>query len=130
MPWACVFLPCEVEDWWEDKKLFLLLSHVRSVDELGQLIAAHGRGDRVMSRRLSSLAGLRVFLAQHCTQDEQKVFLSTTLPFIAKSASSLDERVPESGIPFLGRQEGKPCYGASKRVHFSEFRPSAPECTC
>ena len=106
-PW--VYLPCDSEAWWEDKKLFLLLSHLRSVEEFGALISAHTRqgGERtILSHRLKDLAGLRVFLADHCSPEEKTRFLRSTLPFVAKTASCLDERVPESGIPFLAQQEG------------------------
>ncbi len=107
---ATVFLPCESEDWWEDKKLFLLLPNLRSVEELGQLIAAHTRApaERTLSRLLAKLTGLHAFLKDYCSPEEQKAFCGKTLPFIAKSASCLDERVPVTGVPFLREQEGKP----------------------
>ncbi len=110
---ATVFLPCESEDWWEDKKLFLLLMSLRSVDELGHLIAAHTRAgeQRVLSHLLARLGGLHAFLVNFCSPDEQAVFCAKTLPFIAKSASCLDERVPATGIPFLQGQEGSYFFG-------------------
>ena len=106
---ACLFLPCDSEDWWDDKKLFLLLFHLRSLDEFTQFINAHcrsGAKDSGLSKRLRDLQGLRAFLEQYCSPEEQHNVFKRTLPFIAKSASCLDERVPESGIPFLERHEG------------------------
>ena len=47
------------------------------------------------------------FLTNFCTGEEQKKFFTTTLPFIARSASLLEERVPSSGIPYLLNQESK-----------------------
>ena len=107
---AAVLLPCDVEEWWEDKKLFVLLSSARSLQEFDLLIKSHTRENKpqsVISRRLEALSGLNKFLVDFCSAEEQKTFMSVTLPFIAQSASILDERVPDSGIPFLERQECK-----------------------
>ena len=107
---ACLVLPCDCEEWWEDKKFFLLLMHLHSLDEFSRLIKAHSRRaegeDWGFSRRLRDLEGLRAFLVTYCSPEEQQTFFNQTLPFIAKSASCLDERVPETGIPFLERHEG------------------------
>ena len=119
---ACLLLPCDCEEWWEDKKLFLLLMHLHSLDEFLQLIKAHSRRaggeDWGFSRRLRDLEGLRAFLVDYCSPEEQQTFFNRTLPFIAKSASCLDERVPETGIPFLERHEG-----------MASFRNSNPKYT-
>lgn len=114
---ATVFLPCESEDWPEDKKLFLILASLRSADDLGRLIAAHTRsgasagahaaGESALARRLRALAGLHAFLVTHYGAEERRAFFSRTLPLVARSASLLDERVPSSGLPFLKRQEGE-----------------------
>lgn len=112
---ATVFLPCESEEWPEDKKLFLLLASLRSADDFGGLIAAHTRGPAghsagegpVLSRRLRPLAGLHAFLVTHYSPEERQVFFSRTLPLVARSASLLDERVPACGLPFLRQQEGE-----------------------
>lgn len=105
---ARVLLPCEVEEWWEDKRLFLLLSHMRTIKDFDLLISSHTRKDQnktVFFKRLTALQGLRVFLANYCTVEQQNTFFTSTLPCIAKAASFLDERVPDSGIPFLSKQE-------------------------
>lgn len=107
---ARVLLPCEVEEWWEDKRLFLLLSHMRTIKDFDLLISSHTRKDQnktLFFKRLTALQGLRVFLANYCTVEEQNTFFTSTLPCIAKAASFLDERVPDSGIPFLSKQECK-----------------------
>lgn len=106
---AAVLLPCEVEEWWEDKRLFLLLSSIRSVKDLEQLITSHTRESSeqtVLSDRLKKLSGLIVFLRKYCDNNERGIYTSVTLPFIAQTASKLDELVPTSGIPFIVRQEG------------------------
>lgn len=107
---ARVLLPCEVDEWWEDKRLFLLLFHLRTIKDLDLLISSHTRKEEaqtVFYKRLTALRGLRVFLVNYCTPEEQKTFLTSTLPCIAKAASFLDERVPDTGIPFLYKQECK-----------------------
>lgn len=90
--------------------MFLLLMNLRSVEELGQLIATHTRAadERLLSQLLAKLSGLHAFLVEFCSPEEQTAFCAKTLPFIAKSASCLDERVPATGIPFLQGQEGRP----------------------
>lgn len=106
---ARVLLPCDVEEWWEDKRLFLLLSHMRTIKDFDMLISSHTlKGDKgsVFFKRLTALKGLREFLVNYCTAEEQKTFFTLTLPCIAKAASFLDERVPDTGIPFLYKQEG------------------------
>lgn len=115
---ANVSLPCDNEEWWEDKRLFMLLSHMRTVKELEVLISSHTRKDTqpsVLSKRCKDLSGLVTFLQKFCTAEEQKVYAGVTLPFIARAACCLDERVPESGIPFIVQQECKylilKCYG-------------------
>ena len=110
---ANVLLPCEVEEWWEDKRLFLLLSHLRTIKDFDLLLSSHaskGKPKTVFAKRLTALQGLRVFLTRYLTAEEQKTFLTSTLPCIAKAASFLDERVPDTGIPFLYKQEGKNLY--------------------
>lgn len=105
---ARVLLPCEVEEWWEDKRLFILLSNIRSVNDLSTLITSHTRKDSeptVLSNRLKQLSGLLVFLNKYCTKEESDTYTCSTLPFIAQSASKLDELVPESGVPFIVQQE-------------------------
>ena len=105
---AQVLLPCEVDEWWEDKRLFLLLSHMRTIKDFDLLLSSHtrkGQEKTVFFKRLTALQGLRLFLANYCTGEEQSTFLTSTLPCIAKAASFLDERVPGSGIPFLSNQE-------------------------
>lgn len=107
---ARVLLPCEVEEWSEDKRLFLLLSHIRSVSDLSTLITSHTREDSepsVLADRLKQLSGLLAFLKEHCTNEESYTYTRSTIPFIAQSASRLDELVPESGMPFIVQQEGQ-----------------------
>ena len=114
---ARVLLPCVVEEWWEDKRLFLLLSHMRTIKDFDLFISSHTRKDQqktVFFKRLTALQGLRVFLANYCTVEEQNTFFTSTLPCIAKAASFLDERVPDSGIPFLSKQECK----SEGKLHF------------
>ena len=106
---ARVLLPCDVQAWSEHKKLFLLLSYVRSVEELNRLSATHTRQltpENVVGQRLKELAGLAEFLASYCSADERKIFLGKTLPFIAKSAASLEDRIPACGISYLETQDG------------------------
>jgi len=107
---ACVLLPCDVEQWWEDKRLFLLLSHLRTVSDLETLITSHTRKDSertTLSYRLKELKGFLVFLKNFCEEEEREQCIKVTLPFIAKSAAKLEELVPESGIPFIVQNEGE-----------------------
>lgn len=107
---AYVSLPCEFEEWWDYKKILIMLSHLRSVQDLNLLISSHTRpedGPSPTSRSLAALKGLVAFLSEFCTPDEQKRFVSSTLPFIARSAVKLEDRVPMSGIPTLEQQESK-----------------------
>ena len=108
---AQVFLPCESEAWSDDKRLFLLLSKLNSVQELRGMIDDHNRGVEsadapVMSHRLHSLRGLTIFLTELATEEETKLFFSKTLPFICRSASLLETLVPDEGVPYLRQQEG------------------------
>lgn len=105
-----VVLPCDYEEWLDYQKIFILLSHLRSVKDLNLFISSHTRREDVptpISRCLEALKGLMAFLTDFCTPEEQKKFLTSTLPFIARSASQLEERVPLSGIPFLSEQESE-----------------------
>ena len=106
-----VELPCDFEEeWWEYNRLFILLSHLRSINELNLLISSHTRPDEppsLISASLTALKGLMVFLSDYCTPDEQKKFITKTLPFIARAAAKLEERAPTSGIPRLEKQESK-----------------------
>lgn len=107
---AYVDLPCDTVKWVEYKNLFIMLSHLRSIDDLKLFIGSYTRSDTLPSetaRCLSALQGLVVFLAENCCWNEQKKFMRKTLPFIAKSAALLEERVPASGLPFLEKQESK-----------------------
>lgn len=108
---AQVFLPCESEAWEKDKRLFLLLSKLNSVDELRGMIDDHNRGLEsadvpVIPQRLRSLRGLAIFLTELATEEEREVFFSVTLPFVCRSASLLEALVPDEGIPYLRQQEG------------------------
>lgn len=105
---SVVDLPCEYEEWWDYQKMFILLSHVRSIKDLNLLISSHTRDDlrgSPSANFLTSLKGLVAFFSEYCTLEEQKKYVSETLPFIAKAASLLEERVPLSGIPCLQKQE-------------------------
>lgn len=111
---SVVDLPCEYEEWWDYQKVFILLSHLRSVLELNLLISCHTRtgggeeaSDSPTSRCLGALKGLLTFLTEYYTPEEQKRFVSHTLPFVARAACLLEERVPLSGIPRLQKQESK-----------------------
>ena len=107
---AYVCLPCDSEDWWDYQKMFILLSHLRSVEELNLLISSHTRPDEEIypsSKALAGLKGFQVFLKQYCTPEQQKKIVTRTLPFIAKAAAMLEERVPPSGIPCLEKQESE-----------------------
>lgn len=82
---------------------------MRTIKDFDMLISSHTlKGDKgsVFFKRLTALKGLREFLVNYCTAEEQKTFFTLTLPCIAKAASFLDERVPDTGIPFLYKQEG------------------------
>lgn len=111
---SVVDLPCECEEWWDYQKLFIMLSHLRSMKDLNLLISCHTRTgdgeeptDSPSSKCLRALKGLLVFLTEYYTPEEQKRFASQTLPFVARAASLLEERVPLSGIPCLQKQESK-----------------------
>lgn len=102
-----VTLPCQDDAGWkEDKTLFTLLSNLGSLRELNELIASHTSEDVIRSK-LESLAGLAVFLEKHCNEEERATFFERTLPCIVTAAASLKERVPESGVPFLRKQESE-----------------------
>lgn len=103
-------LPCQDNAGWkEDKSLFTLLSNLGSLRELNELIASHTREDSsaFLCSRLESFAGLAVFLENHCSEEEQAAFFERTFPFIINAAACLKERVPESGVPFLRKQESE-----------------------
>lgn len=107
---SVVILPCDYEEWWEYKRLFILVSHLRSILDLKLLISSHTREDispSPISRCLGALKGLLAYLFDYCNQDEQEKFLTKTLPFIARSAALLEERIPLSGIPYLEKQESR-----------------------
>ena len=128
---SVIDLPCDYEEWWDYQKLFILLSHVRSIQELDLLISSHTRADggpSPTSKVLGDLKGLVIFLREFCTRAEQKNFLGHTLPFIARTAALLEERVPLSGIPSLQQQESKPpreLEGSNR--HFSHKHFGCPE---
>lgn len=109
---SVIDLPCEFEEWWEYKKVFILLSHLRSMRELTLLISSHTRTRDIegeprspISNVLGALKGLVAFLVDFYTPEEQQKFVSHTLPFVAKAAALLEERVPLAGIPCLEKQE-------------------------
>ena len=107
---ACVDLPCDYEQWAEYKNLFIMLSHLRSIDDLKLFIGSYTRSDTppsVTASCLKALQGLVVFLTDNFCCNEQKKFMKKTFPFIAKSAGLLEARVPISGLPFLEKQESK-----------------------
>ena len=102
-------LPCDSQEWPEHKKLFLLLSHLRSAEQFTSLVSAYSLQDgsaEPFSRMIRVLEGLGVYLKDFCNEAEREEFFSKTLPFISMSASSLEERAPANGIPFLRQQEG------------------------
>ena len=110
-----VTLPCHDEAGWkEDKTLFTLLSNLGSLRELNELIASHAREDSspFIRSKLESFAGLAAFLEKHCSEEERAAFFERTFPCIINAAACLKERVPESGVPFLRKQESE----------FSHFR--------
>lgn len=102
-------LPCDYEDdWREYKKLFILLSHLRSINELHLLISSHTREDSPpgpIYNTLKALKGLLAYLTGYCSPEEQESFMKGILGLIARSAAMLEERVPSTGIPFLESQE-------------------------
>ena len=107
---AYVGLPCGTEEWAEQKNVFFMLSHLRSLDDLELFMESYTRPDAApsaTSKCLSSLRGLVVFLTENCGTEDQSKFLKKTLPFIAKSAALLEQRVPLSGMPLLEKQESK-----------------------
>ena len=103
-----VLLPChDNASWEEDKTVFNLLSNVHSLREFSELRDSHAREDSPLRARLERFSGLLIFLDQYCTEEERAAFFELTLPFIINAAVCLKERVPESGVPFLRRQECK-----------------------
>ena len=107
---AYISLPCDSEDWWDYQKMFILLSHLRSLEDLNLLISSHTRPDEQVypsSKALSALKGFLAFLKDYCTPEQQKTIVTHTLPCIAKAAAMLEERVPPSGIPRLEKQESE-----------------------
>ena len=111
---SVVDLPCDYEEWWDYKKVFILLSHLRSMRDLTLLISSHTRtGDEEeprgspISKVLGGLKGLVTFLTDFYTPEEQKKFVSCTLPYVAKAAALLEDRVPLAGIPRLEKQESE-----------------------
>ncbi len=107
---SCIDLPCDYDEWFEYKKLFLLLSHLRSLSDLDVFISSHTRADlapSAISDVLVRLKGLVSYLSCECSPQEQNTFFKLTLPFIAREASFLDQRIPERGLPYLEKQESK-----------------------
>ena len=106
-----VYLPCDSEQWPEDKKYFRALSAIKSVEELQRAIDDNDKyGDTQITttaERWRCLRGLSVFMATAASESEREEFFVRTLPFIARSASCLDVLVPEDGIPMLCQQESK-----------------------
>lgn len=110
---AQVFLPCESQQWQEDKTYFTLLSKIHSAEEFDHVIKqAVSEGGAVDAdevstpQRMASLQGLAYYFTHIAAQDEKELFFTRTLPFICRSASCLDVLVPEQGVPFLKQQEG------------------------
>lgn len=111
---AQVFLPCESQQWPQDKEYFKLLSKIKSCHEFKQLIDAKSsevdpspHEHKVsMGQRLKCLQGLAVFMTDIASDEEREQFFSITLPFICRVASCLDVLVPEDGVPFAIQQEG------------------------
>ena len=107
---AYVELPCDAEEWPEQKNVFIMLSHLRSLDAMKLYVSSYTRPEAapsVTTKCLSSLRGLMAFLTDKCSAEEQNVFTTKTLPYIAKNAALLEDRVPISGLPFLEKQESK-----------------------
>lgn len=105
-----VYLPCDSEDWSDFQRMFILLSHLRSMEDLTLLISSHTRPDEEIypsSRALGALKGFLAFLKDYCTPEQKSKVVTHTLPFIAKSAGMLEERVPPCGIPCLSKQESE-----------------------
>lgn len=118
-----VRLPCYGGSSWEEyKQLFVLLSNLQTLESFRELISAYTRGEpSPLSEKLSCLSGLVVFLETFCSEEERKTFFDQTLPFIAKAAILLEERVPDSGVPFLHRQESKRLFNLASRSFFFFF---------
>lgn len=109
---AQVFLPCESQQWPEDKKYFTLLSKIYSAEEFDKVVRDSSETGALeedvvsTSQRIASLQGLSYFFSHVASQNEKDLFFSRILPFICRSASCLDVLVPEQGVPFLKQQEG------------------------
>ncbi len=107
---AQVFLPCESQQWVEDKKYFRRLSLIRTAEHFESHINENSESadEKVVNtaQRLYFIQGLSVFISQIATFEEKQVFFKRTLPFICRSASCLDVLVPDQGVPFLRQQEG------------------------
>ena len=110
---SIVDLPCEYGEWRDYQNVFILLSQARTLRELKLLAASQTRDEEALaspfSRCLEALKGLFAFLTEFYTPDEQKAFVTRTLPFVAMAASLLEERIPTSGISRLQKQESKTC---------------------
>ena len=107
---AQVFLPCESQQWQEDKKYFTVLSKIRSAEEFETYVDENSQSadENVVNtaQRVYFLQGLCYFMKHIATEEEIEVFFKRTLPFICRSASCLDVLVPVQGVPFLRQQEG------------------------
>ena len=107
---AQVFLPCESQQWLEDKKYFSLLSKIHTAEEFERYVNENSESadEKVVNtaQRLCFLRGLAVFISRIATYEEKQVFFKRTFPFICRSASCLDVLIPEQGVPFLRQQEG------------------------
>lgn len=106
-----VYLPCDSEQWLEDRKYFRALSTIKSAEEFQQVVednsAAGDSGVVTTADRWRCLRGLAVYMAILAPESVREDFFARTLPFIARSASCLDALVPEDGIPMLCQQESK-----------------------
>ena len=107
-----VFLPCESQQWPEDKRYFKLISSIQSAEEFRRYIEENTREETSSdlastSQRLSCLKGLAIFLTDIASEEEKEIFFNKTLPFICRSASCLDVLIPDKGVPFIQQQEGK-----------------------
>jgi hypothetical protein len=109
-------LPYLDSEGWEEMQQFCrLFLSVESLNTFRELIASNTREDSVFRAKFERLSGLAVFLERYCSDEERHTFFSSTLKFIASSASSLRERLPKTGIPRLRAQENA-CLGLGRHL--------------
>ncbi|XP_002737643.1 uncharacterized protein LOC100367685 [Saccoglossus kowalevskii] len=137
-----VVFPCDLPIWDSLKYTYQRLKHVNNINELLTVLhkiytlvtsCAHKcltptEVDNLTCQgRQHPFAGLAEFLIDVASQEEQHVFFTKTLPFIAVLAEEIENRVPVEGLQYSVRQKGS--HASLDRKLIASILASAFLCT-